>query len=388
MADVSSRLSTQERDRRYALLREGLRERGVGCAVVASSNVFYLTNGLPGERHAILPTKNEPLMVAMHDRNVVDLPPEGLAEIQRWVQDVRPGNDASPLVDRIRELRLDNGVIGLTSSTIGYGGMSHGICSRLQAAFPSARFVDVSDVFAAARAIKSEEEIALIERANQIFETGAEAVRAHVRPGMLGVRAIHEGTRAMWDAGGDLSSTLGISCWPVPKRNHVLQQISLDRTIEPGDVAILTGWAKYGGYTGHSDQVLCFGPSKALHRDMLEAVRFVRDAMLREVKPGATQHQLAGAYQSACRETAFLPSTQTQIHQYGIDGTEHPGRAFAVAGTKGDFVLVSWMVYSIAPAVQVSAGEDTIIGGTTVVVTREGYRELGGGRLELLSTAT
>ena len=388
MAAVSPSLSIQERDRRYALLRERLRERGVDCAVVAASNLFYLTNGVPGERHGLFPTDPEVLTVAVHERNVVDLPPEGLAQIQRWVQDLRPGNDASPLVERIRELRLENGVVGLVNSTIGYGGLSHGICSRLQSALPSARFIDVSDAFAAVRAVKSEEELALIERANQIFEAGVEAVRERVRPGMLGVRAIHEGTRGMWEAGGDLSSTLGFSCWSVPKRNHVLQQLSLGRTIEPGDVAILTGWARYGGYVGHGDEVVCFGPPSALHREMLGAVRFVRDAIMRQVRPGATQRQLVEAYQSACRETAFWASTQAQIHQYGIDGTEHPGPAFAIASATGDFVLHSGMVYSIAPAVQVPGGEDTIIGGTTLVVTPDGYRELSSHRVELLSTGT
>src|SRR5207244_11522712 len=107
---------------------------------------------------------------------------------------------------------------------------------------------------AAVRALKGEEELRLIAQANRIFDAGVEGVRRHVRPGMPGVRAIHEGTKAMWDAGGDLSSTLGFSCWPVPKRNHVLQQLSLNRTIEPGDVAILTGWGKFGGYQGHSDR--------------------------------------------------------------------------------------------------------------------------------------
>src|SRR5205814_662080 len=146
------------------------------------------TNGVPGERHGLLPTAPEPPTFAVHERNVIDLPPEGMAELQRWVQDLRPGNDASPLMERIRELRLEQGAIGLTNSKLGYGGLSHGICSALQSAFPSARYVDVSDVFAAARALKSEAELALIERANRIFDAGVEAVRQRVRPGMPGVR--------------------------------------------------------------------------------------------------------------------------------------------------------------------------------------------------------
>src|SRR6187551_2121933 len=88
-------LSVYERDRRYAALRDGLRDRGADCAIVCASNLFYLTNGILGERLGLLPTKDEPPTVTLHWRNLVDIPPEALAAIQRWVQDLRQGNDAS-----------------------------------------------------------------------------------------------------------------------------------------------------------------------------------------------------------------------------------------------------------------------------------------------------
>lgn len=380
---ASLSLSIVERDRRYALLREHLRDRGVDCAIAASSNLFYLTNGVLGERHGLLPTEELPPTVAVHDRNLVDLPPEALGEMQGWVDDIRPGNDASPLGDRIRELHLERGVIGLTDSTIGYGGMSHGICTQLQAAYPSARFIDVSDVFANVRTLKSVDELTMIERANRIFDAGIDAVCRLARPGMLGARVVHEGIMAMWAAGADLNSTLGFSCWPVPRRNHVLSHLTLSRRIEPGDVGILTGLAFYGRYAGHSDQEICFGAPKPLHREMFEAVTFVRDAVLNEVKPGATHGQLVAAYRQACQQSGFRPSSQSQIHQYGTDVPEFPGPAFAAAGVAGDFVLHSGMVYSISPAVLAPEGEDTVIGGTSLAVTHGGYRELGNRRVEL-----
>ena len=190
----------------------------------------------------------------------------------------------------------------------------------------------------------------------------------------------------MWEAGGDLSSTLVSSCWPVPKRNHVLQELSMGRTIEPGDVAIVTGLARYGGYAGHNDQQICFGAPSALHREMFGAVRFLRDAILREVKPGATQSQLVQAYRSALPETGFRPSTQTQWHQYGLDVPEYPGPPLARKGEgeSVDFVLQSGMVYSIAPAVMAPDAEDVVIGGASLLVTEDGYRELGNRPPELL----
>jgi len=385
MQSLMRHLSIDERDRRYALLREALRQRGVDCAIVCASNLFYLTNGILGERLGLLPTEVIPPTVTLHWRNLVDIPPDALHEIQGWVEDLRQGNDASALVERIRELRLEHGVIGLGLATVlGQGGLSHVFYAELQAAFPSARFVDVSDVFLNARAIKSDEEVSMIERANDIFGTAVRAVCERVRPGMLGVRFIQEGTTAMWDAGGDLSSTLVASCGPIAVRQHVVQELSLGRTIEPGDVAILTGLARYGGYAGHGDQEICFGPPSRLRLEMIDAVRFLNDAILKHVRPGAKHSDLGSAYLSAIAETGFRPTGATDLHPYGIDAPERPSREGAAWNDRSDYELQPGMVYSISPAVM-APNDDVMIGGSSIVVTDTGYRKLVSRAIDLLS---
>jgi Xaa-Pro aminopeptidase len=385
MQSLMRHLSVKERDRRYALLREGLRERRVDCAIVCASNLFYLTNGILGERLGLLPTEPAPPTVTLHWRNLVDIPPDALREIQVWVEDLRQGNDASALVERIRELRLENGVIGLgLANVLGQGGLSHVFYAELRTAFPHARFVDVSDVFLNARAIKSEEEVAMIEQANDVFDTAVRAVCDRVRPGMLGVRLIQEGTAAMWDAGGDLSSTLVASCGPIAIRQHVVQELSLGRRIAPGDVAILTGMARYGGYAGHSDQEICFGAPTRLQHEMIDAVRFLNDAILRQVHPGAKHSDLAAAYRSAIVETGFRPTGATDLHPYGIDAPERPSHEGAPWNDRSDYQLRPGMVYSISPAVM-AQNDDVMIGGSSIVVTDAGYRKLGSRAIELLS---
>lgn len=386
MQNLTRHLSTGERDRRYALLREALRDRGVDCAIVCASNLFYITNGILGERLGLLPTQELPPTVTLHWRNLVDIPRDALHEIQRWAVDLRQGNDASALVERIRELRLERGVIGLgLANVLGQGGLSHTFFAELQSAFPSARFVDVSDIFASVRAIKSDEEIALIEQANHLFDTAIQAICERVRLGMLGVGFIHEGTRAMWEAGGDLSSTLVASCGPIAVRQHVVQELSLGRVIESGDVAILTGLARYGGYAGHSDQEICFGRPSELQREMVEAVRFLSDAVLQHVRPGAQHSDLGAAYRGAVAETGFRPTGATDLHPYGIDVPERPSREGAPWNDRSDYELQTGMVYSISPAVMAPGSDDVMIGGTSLVVTDSGYRALGDRSIDLLS---
>jgi Xaa-Pro aminopeptidase len=380
-----ARLSVQERDRRYEAIRDQLRDRGADCAIVGATNLLYLTNGIAGERHGLLPTEDLPPTVALHDRNFVDLTDDARAEITSWVEDLRPGNDARPLIERIRELRLERGTIGITDMGIGFGGFSHGIYAELQAAFPEVKFIDVTDAFTNVRALKSNEEIAMLEQADDVFQAGIDAVCEMVRPGMLGARAVHEAIRGMWDAGGDLDAMIGFSCWPLPQRNHVLQHLTMSRRIEPGDAGIITGFAKAANYTGHGDQTVFFGQLSPLHEEMFRALEAVRTAILQEVRHGAENAQLTDAYKKACLETGFRVSTQSQIHQYGIEHHEHPGAAFRLgSGGRDDFMLHAGMVYSICPAITAPDGEDIAIGGASVVVTMTGYRDLGAQRLQPL----
>jgi len=202
---------------------------------------------------------------------------------------------------------------------------------------------------------------------------------------MLGATIIHEGTRAMWEAGGDLSSTLVASCGPIAIRQHVVQELSLARAIQPGDVAILTGLARYGGYVGHSDQQICFGPPTTLRREMIESVRFLSDAVLAQVRPGAKHSDLGAAYRDAIAETPFRPTGATDLHPYGLDAPERPSQEGAPWNDRSYYELQPGMVYSISPAVMAPNSKDVVIGGTSVVVTEGGYRTLGDRKIELLS---
>jgi Xaa-Pro aminopeptidase len=378
-------LSLGERDRRYRAVRDRLRERGADCAVVTGSNLFYLTNGLPGERTGLLPAQDLPMTVWLNSRHLADLSAQVVVDGQDWIEDVRAGNDARPVLERIAELGLEKGAIGVIP-----GGLSHAFYAQLQAGLPDARLVDISDILADLRSVKSPEEVAMIDEANRVFDAAVQAVRLFARPGMLGVEVVREGIKAMWEAGGDLNSTFGFNFGPVPKQNPVLCQFCLTRRIQPGDIGTLTAHAHFGGYGGHSDHEFSFGEPSPLHRDMYQAVLHVRETVLQEVKAGATQKGLVDVYRQACQESGFRWSPHSQIHQYGIDVPEFPGPAFKTnnAGARGfedrDFVLAPGMIYSISPTLVAPNGDDTLLGGTCLVVTESGYQELGDRQVELV----
>ncbi|HXV79577.1 MAG TPA: M24 family metallopeptidase [Candidatus Binatia bacterium] len=389
------KLSIRERDRRYALIRKGLQDLQVDCAILTGTNLFYVTNGLPGERYGLLPTEDKPPTVVINFRNLADITVQVFLDMQEWIQDIRGGLDASHLIETIKELHLETGTLGIAG--LGYGGINQGFYAQAQKAFPSAKLVDVSDVLNNVRTIKSDEEISMIDAANRIFDAAVKRVCEIARPGMLGRRVLEEGIRAMWEAGGDLHSSFNFHFGAVPKQNPVLMQLCLDQVIKKGDIGTLTAHAEYKHYAGHSDHQISFGEPNALHRDLFSAVLRVRDAVLRTVRQGVTHLDLVETYQKACRETDFRPSPHSQTHQYGIDVPEFPGPAFKVADTSkdqlsgrlglgfrgGNFELRAGMIYSISPTLLAKEGEDTMLAGTTLVVTESGYRELGDRKLEL-----
>src|SRR6185437_7162896 len=135
---------------------EQLAERGVDAAVVAGTNLLYLSNALPGEMFGLLPTRaEEPFTAVLTWRYLADIPVNIIQDAQSWVSDIRSGRDASTLVERLKELKLDSGI-------------SHKTDRILNTVLPSLKIADISDIFGNVRTLKSDEEIAMLDSSNRI----------------------------------------------------------------------------------------------------------------------------------------------------------------------------------------------------------------------------
>lgn len=387
-ADGTPSLSLAERDRRYALIRNELSERNIDAVIVGGSHLLYLSNGLPGEMVGILPREEtESFTAILPWRFLVDIPKQVLLDAQDWVTDLRSGRaPPPPVIERLKELRVEAG-------TVGYAGpFSHQLHSALVRAMPGLVLVDASDILNNVRTIKSDEEIALIDRANHIFNAAIARIHAEARPGMLGREVVQIGLNAMWDAGGDIDSAFSFNFGDTPAQNPVLAEICLDRTIHEGDVGTLTAHSHYRHYAGHSDQEIVFGEPKERHVEMFEAVKSVRSQVLERVRAGVTHKDLVETYNSASSETGFETSEHSQMHQYGLDVPEFPGIAYRLKdgkgmrglGGAGNFRLETGMIYSISPTLIDGPTGDLLLGGTSLAVTENGYRELGAREVELL----
>ncbi|HXS41088.1 MAG TPA: M24 family metallopeptidase [Stellaceae bacterium] len=378
-------LSVAERDRRYLAIRAALREAGLQGLIVTESHLLYLSNGIWGETYGLLPTEEEEFEVILPWRYLVDLDPRVVIDSQDWVKRVSSGRDPSPLVARIKQLKLDGARLGFA------GALSHQDFSFLMKALPSLELVNAEAILNNIRTIKSNDEIALIDRANQVFNAAIVRICEAARPGMLGREVIALGRAAMWEAGGDLASTFTLNFGARPAQNPLLADITLNSPIKDGDVATLTAHAHFHHYAGHSDQEIVFGTPKPRHVEMFEAVKKVRAGILKEVRPGLTNRELHDCYEACCSGSGFLTSEHSQMHQYGLDVPEFPGPAFKMADPRnkplaggGNFALTKGMVFSISPTLGDGESGELLLGGTSLVISDKGYRELGARPVELL----
>lgn len=380
-------LSLHERDRRYGSVREALNRRDLKAVLVTGSNLFYLSNGIPWEMFGVLSAdEHQPFVDILTWRALADISAEEVRQAQEWVTDIRSGRDGMAVVACLRDLGLDHGKIGYA------GSLDQGIFGQIVRELPAVALENATDMFVDLRTIKSDEETALIERANVIFDRAIDAIRANAHAGMRGRDVVQLGRVAMWDAGGDLDSDFGFNCGPVGSQSPVLGEFGLERRIEPGDIGTLTAHSHYLGYSGHSDQEIAFGTARPLHVDMFEAVIHVRREILRLVRAGVTHRELVDAYERATAETGFWTSKHSQMHLYGIDIPEFPGPAFKIADSKrgeglggsGNFVLQPGMIFSISPTLVNAKTGDSLLGGTSLVVTENGYANLGNRAVELL----
>ncbi|MCM2391871.1 M24 family metallopeptidase [Streptomyces albipurpureus] len=389
-------LSLAERDRRHALVRKYLRAAGAEAIIASGHNAFYLTNGIPGENYAVLTANEAPVTCFVNGRHIIDIPVAYLLDAQEWIEDIRPASDhihsprqvgdTSEIVARIRELGLAKGArVGVDS------GLNHLVVEQLTAAMPDVELIQLADVFASARTVKSAEELAIIEEACRIWDSAVQTIRGFVRPGMPGAQVVQEGIRAMWAEGADVDTRFYLSFGKHASQNPAVAELCLSRPIEAGDMLTLTSMARYRGYIGHTDQQISMGEPSRLHADMFASILEVRRHVLSHVKPGVLHSDLAVAYREAAEQTPFKFSKHSQIHQFGMDAPEYPGGSHRIQQEfvpgreeQPDFVLAPGMVYSISPTLISQDDRDVLLGGTDLTVTESGYRELQAVPVQLL----
>jgi Xaa-Pro dipeptidase len=146
--------------------------------------------------------------------------------------------------------------------------------------------IDATDLLASLRMVKDERELDAMRAAVRVVEAGLTAAIDAIRPGMTERDVAEVWERAMREAGSEgLAFTTIVASGPNSANPH---HTTGDRRIQPGDLVILDGGARVGGYISDITRTAAVGEIEDELRRVYEIVREANAAGVAAARPGAS----------------------------------------------------------------------------------------------------
>jgi Xaa-Pro dipeptidase len=378
------RFSLAERDRRYARVRRFMRDGGVDCVVVPyntghwgqfQADAQYLTcmGGNDAEICAVFAAEGEATAWVRSGRYV----PSWLGA-QDWVTDIRNSGGvwAPPIVERLRELGLERatiGIVGLDGMTrAAEGVIPHVMMETFRRELPQATFVSATALMQEARAVKSDEEIAVLQRAAEIAELAAEAMQAAARPGVPDALVFAAVYNAMLTHGGEVPTML---LWRAGPEAQDTFYLPTNRPLEPGDQIVTELEAKYAGYRAQVVQPLFISHANDPYSEMVQVSIAAFNRLCELMRPGVTMGELYDACAAVGEGTGY--QTRLGMHGRGLGEDRPLFSGGAGSAQTRQITLEANNVFILKPSAATPDHQRHINWGDTVVVTPDGARRLG-----------
>ena len=386
-------LSIQERDRRYKIVRAEMAKRGIDCLLLPANtgrweqlqgDSRYLTTigGFATEVFTVFPREGE-VTAYIFNRAA------WWKQAQKWVADVRDGRNrwGQNAIERISELGLQKGTIGI-SGLAGLFRAPEGIIpyssvKAIQDAFPQAKIVNATEMMQEIRAVKSAEEVSMLERSAAIVEKTIEAMVENANPGVSEKELYGAMVHAMLANDGELPTLFFLSAGPGLTNSSF---VPTDYRIQKGDRIINEIEAKYGGYAAQAVCPVVIGTPDNEYQKMIDISRACFDAILGAMKPRVTFGALFDVYKTTVEEQGkgkYLWN-HPMMHARGLgdDGPALLGDTDLERFSK--IQLQTGMTFILKPQVRPVEGKGRASLGDTVTVTESGARRLGKRELQLI----
>jgi len=310
-------------------------------------------------------------------------------QAQNWVQDVRDGRNrwGENAIERIKELGLGQGTIGIAGLAGLFrapeGIIPYSSVKAIQDTFPRAKLINATEMMQEIRAVKSAEEVSLLERSAAIIEKVIETMVQTARPGVSEKELYGAMVHAMLSNGGELPTLFFLSAGPDISNSSF---VPTDYVIQNGDRIINEIEAKYAGYAAQAVSPVVIGKANQDYEAMIQISGACFEAILDEMKPGVTFGSLFDTYRATVEQRGkgkYLWN-HPMMHARGL-GDDGP----ALLGNKdverfSKMKLEAGMAFILKPQVRTAQGKGRASIGDTVVVTESGARRLGKRELKLI----
>jgi Xaa-Pro dipeptidase len=386
------RFSIAERDCRWQAVRELMRQHHLDVIVTPQNsghsadyqaNTRYLTHCGGGEPDlaAVFPSESGVTAVA------TSAGPRW-PTVQDWVTDVREArrNYGRAIVERLKELKVDRGRIGITGlgevegTRTPEGTIFYGTWKQIREAFPHAELVDATAILDEVRYVKSREEIDVLTKSMEIIEL---AIQAEIETANAGVKDWEVWAAAHYAMTRN-GSELPVHCFWVSGKNpkRTLTRPSM-RLLERGDVIINELEASWIGYRSQGVQPVFVEVINPMQAELIKVQREIFNRVLENLKPGITVGELADltrrTAQSAAPKTGPAAGANGDLTMHGR-GAGDDGPIITPHAKSPKQLSVAMrenMVFVCKPAAISADGEYTCQWGDTVVVSKNGGRRLG-----------
>ena len=380
---VYEHFSPREYARRYEALRGKMREAGLDCAIVPGGPSHWSFGGgmlwLTGhwEWHGVacyvvVPVEGEPTLVYSMGGTHLEATRREVAGALSDVRQSRGGRFAEVIVERIKELGLDRGRIGLLEVDPRFGDyLPVNQCDVLRRELPDAELVFTRGWMHELLVIHSEEELACIRRAGELCQAAMEALVERARPGVTEHQLKASASFAIQDGGGDVDFVI-IGSTPMANPAHIFgAPRPSGRVLQEGDIITMELAAAYRGYSAQIGSPVTVGPATPeVRRFFDEIVLPGFEALVECVGPGKPVEGL----REAGRFFREHGAQSRPIHTHAIDlitGEPHVWTDH-VGGEPFDAVMQPGMVLVVEPTPITADGTLGTFFGHSFIVTETG----------------
>lgn len=380
---IYEQFSKAEYARRYAALRAKMRADKLDAVIVPGGPSHWSFGGgmlwLTGhwEWHAlacyvVVPLEGEPTLVySMGGTHAEAVRRETSAALSD-VRGSRGGNYALVMAERIRELGLERGRIGLLEIDPRHKDhMPVNQYNVLKTELPGAEIVFTHGWMHELISTHSAEELDCIRRAGKLCEDAMNALVARARPGITDTQLRAAAGAAILEGGGDIDFLILASTSMANPSVVFGSPRPSGRVLSEGDIVNMELAAGYRGYTAQIGSPICVGqPTEMVRRFWDEIALPGFKLMAKEIAPGKPVENIRTA-----GEFFRQKGVQSRpIHAHGIDLITDGPHVFTHATEAEEFerVFKPGMVFMAEPNPITADGMFGIFLGHTFIVTDAG----------------
>ncbi|MGB7543819.1 MAG: M24 family metallopeptidase [Burkholderiales bacterium] len=342
MAEVSERIntpiSTQELERRWAAVRAAMAEQKIDVLLMQANNDFMggyvkyftdlpATNGYPVT--VAFPKDDRMTVIGQGPFGLVrELPAEGDGLRRGVAKFAGSPSYASVAYSAEYDAQLAEKSLqrysGATIGLLGTGALSFALVDYFRRKFPQAKFVDAADAVDRIKAVKSDEEIALMRRTAAMQDAAMDAVFKAIKPGMrdLEVAAVAE------QAGHAHGSEQGLflcASGPVGTAAVFGNRHLQNRIIREGDqFTLLIENNGPGGFYTEIGRTCVLGRASQEMKDEFAFVLKAQKFTMGLLKPGASCKDIWETYNKFMRDHGKPEEKRLHCHSQGYDMVERP----------------------------------------------------------------